>query len=357
MAGTRRRDPYGKGASPRQEQYRESAVTRPASLRRRGLIGLVVGLALVVAAAAVAVVVRWSGIGSPVAGTPQPPAGSVPAVAPPGQTSASLSAPPNDAAQALTAIDPNRANCASKPSACGLPDATNTGVPAGTTLTVVNGDLEVTQAGTVIDGKDIRGCVSIRAPHVTIRRSRITCTNFYVVANFKSYYSAGSLVIEDSELDCKNTGGTGVGDYGVTARRLNIHNCENGFDIDNTFTVQDSYIHDLYEGPEGHADGIQLAGGAHITITHNTIFNPNGTSAIISNPRSNSDVLVANNLMAGGSYTLYCPGDTSQNFRVIGNRFSTLFSAKGGEFAPWTDCEKVAEVRGNIWDNSLQPVQ
>ena len=356
MTGVRQGDPHGKGASPRQERYSDAAAPRRARPRRRGLIWLlVVGLALVIVATTVAVVVGRSGNDSPVAGTP--PAGPTRPAASPGQTSTPLPGGPNDAAQALTTIDPNRANCAAKPSACGLPDATNTGVPAGTTLTIVNGDLDVTRAGTVIDGKDIRGCVTVKAPAVTIRRSKITCKDFYAVANFTSYYSSGGLVIEDSEVDCANTSGTGVGDYGVTARRLNIHNCENGFDIDNTFTVQDSYIHDLYEGPEGHADGIQLAGGAHITITHNTIFNPNGTSAIISNPRSNSDVLVANNLMAGGSYTLYCPGDTSQNFRVIGNRFSTLYSAKGGEFAPWTDCEKVAEVRGNIWDDSLQPVQ
>lgn len=302
-----------------------------AGMRRRAMFGLlVVGLAVVVAAVA-AVVVGRGEIGLP--------------------------GRPNDAAAAGATVDPSRADCAPAPSACGLPDATNTGVPAGTDLTVVNGNLNVTRTGTVIDSKDIRGCVNVKARNVTIRRSKITCTDFYVVANFASSYSGGGLVIEDSELDCRNTNGTAVGSYGLTARRLNIHNCENGFDIDNTVTVQDSYIHDLYEGATGHADGIQLAGGAHIAIAHNTIFNPGGTSAIISNPRANSDVLVANNLMAGGAYTLYCPRDASQNFRVIGNRFSTLFSARSGEYGPWTDCEKVAEARGNIWDGTLQPVQ
>ena len=320
-----------------------------AGLRRRRLVGLVfVGLALAIAGATVVVIaVSRRGGDSPTAGETPSAAGSLP---PPASA-------PGDEAPAGTTIDPSRANCASRPSACGLPDATNTGVPAGTSLTVVNGNLDVTQAGAVIDGKDIRGCVNVKAPGVTIRRSKITCTDFYVVASFADSYSGGGLVIEDSELDCRNTNGTAMGSYGVTARRLNIHNCENGFDIDNTMTVQDSYVHDLYEGATGHADGIQLAGGAHITITHNTIFIPSGTSAIISNPTANSDVLVANNLMAGGAYTLYCPSDTSQNFRVIGNRFSTLFSAKGGEFGPWTDCEKVAEARGNVWDDTLQPVQ
>jgi hypothetical protein len=250
-------------------------------------------------------------------------------------------------------INPHQANCAPRPSSCGLPDASNTGVPAGTKLTVVPDRVTVTIAGTVIDGKDIRGCVDVKAPRVTIRRSKISCTDFYAIASI----GGGGLTVEDSEIDCKNTNNTGLGSYGLTARRLNIHNCENGFDIDNTITVTDSYIHDLFEGSSGHADGIQLAGGAHITISHNTIFNPGGTSAIISNPSANSDVTVTSNLMAGGAYTLYCPRDSSSGYRVIDNRFSPMFSAKSGAYGPWTDCEKVAEVHGNVWDNNLQPLK
>ncbi|MBX6722218.1 MAG: right-handed parallel beta-helix repeat-containing protein, partial [Dactylosporangium sp.] len=137
---------------------------------------------------------------------------------------------------------------------------------------------------------------------------------------------------------------------------LNIHNCENGFDINGSVAVRDSYIHDLYQGGDAHTDGIQLAGGSDITIEHNTIFDNNGTSAIISHPSENSDVLVANNLLAGGAYTLYCPRDASRNFRVIGNRFATLFYPKSGAFGPWTDCEKVAERRDNVWDDTLDPL-
>jgi hypothetical protein len=142
----------------------------------------------------------------------------------------------------------------------------------------------------------------------------------------------------------------------IIARRVDIHGCENGLDIDNSITLVDSYIHDLYEGNEGHADGMQLSGGSRIVIRHNTIFNPGGTSAIIAHRDDNVDVLVQSNLMAGGAYTLYCPRNTSRDFRVIDNRFSTRFSAKGGAFGPWTDCEKVEELRGNVWDSTLRPL-
>lgn len=335
----------------------------PAFLRvgRRGRVLGLVALVLVLAAGAVALVLApgdhpsmadplrsvrgW--LNSPSA-TPSP--STSPSAASP---SPSVAPPPSSSPKSP---GPVRANCAPTPSACGLPDATNTGVPAGTGLTVVDNDVTVSKAGTVIDRKDIRGCVRVEAPGVTIRRSKITCGDNYAVASFVDGYSGKGLVIEDSEISCGGPG-TGLGDTNFTARRVDIHDCENGFDIDGSVTVQDSYIHDLFQSAEAHTDGIQLAGGAQIVIRHNTFFANNGTSAIISHPTRNSDVLVADNLMAGGAYTLYCPRDTSQNYRVIGNRISTLFYPKGGAYGPWTDCANEAEVRGNVWDSNLKPLQ
>ena len=336
--------------------------------RTFGLIAVVLGLVLA-AALTVAAVSDRDHTALP---NPAPSAAdqlmSSRAASPVGSPSASPSASPTKKASqpsrsskapapaGVTVVDPGRANCAPKPSACGLPDATNTGVPPGTSLRTHSGDITVKTAGTVIDRQDIRGCVRVQAPGVVIRRSKIACRNFPVVASFNGEYSGTGLVVEDSEISCLDTNGTGLSDTNVTARRLDIHGCENGFDIDASFIVQDSYIHDLYQSSEAHTDGIQLAGGAHLRINHNTIFSNNGNSAIISHRTDNSDVVVSNNLMAGGAYTFYCPSETSQNFRVIGNRVATLFYPKGGAFGPWTYCEKVAERRGNIWDNDLKPL-
>jgi len=328
--------------------------------RRSWLIGL---LALLVVGATVLAVVTQrhphstgASVAQPGSPTPEPaPSDSAsPSPSPSPSRSAGHSAGPSTGPN--TPIDPHRANCAPRPSGCGLPDAANTGVPAGTKLAVVNGGMTIKQAGSVIDGKDIHGCVDIEAPKVTIRRSRIACPDFYVVGSFAERYSGGGALVEDVEIDCLTSNGTGIGSYGLTAVRVNIHGCQNGFDVDNTITVQDSYIHDFYNTADNHADGLQLNAGAHITITHNTIFNPGGTSAVISSASGDSDVLVSNNLLAGGSYSLYCPRDSSSNFRVIGNRISTLFSPKGGEFGPWTDCEKAATVSGNVWDATLKPL-
>jgi hypothetical protein len=250
---------------------------------------------------------------------------------------------------------PARPNCGSDPGSCGLPDASNTGVPAGTKLITVNGDMDVKSAGTVIRNKNIKGCITVLAPNVTIKDTKISCPGYYGIL-FDSSTKGSGLLIEDVEIDCLDTNTTGVASHGLTARRLNIHGCENGFSIDNTSTVADSYIHDFYQGATGHADGIQLEGGADITITHNTILDLIGTSAIISDPSQNSNVLVSGNLMAGGSYTLYCPRDSSTNYRVIGNRFSKMYYPKGGQYGPWSDCNKLADLSGNLWDNDLSTV-
>ncbi|HEY3339432.1 MAG TPA: carbohydrate-binding domain-containing protein, partial [Propionicimonas sp.] len=51
--------------------------------------------------------------------------------------------------------------------------STGYGVPAGTDLKVVNGDITVTKDGTVIDGIDLRGYVIVKADNVTIQNSVI----------------------------------------------------------------------------------------------------------------------------------------------------------------------------------------
>jgi hypothetical protein len=239
------------------------------------------------------------------------------------------------------------------------PNAANTGVPEGTVLTIVEGDLTIRTAGTVIDSKDIRGCVGVAAPGVVIRRSKVRCTSDYAVLS--GGYKGARLLIEDSEVDCRNASGvgtqtTGIGDNNFIARRLNIHHCVNGFDVDNDVTIQDTWIHDLYDGgPDPHPDGIQIAIGRNLLIENNAIvLNGGMTSAIISHRTDMNGVIIRNNLLGGGAYTLYCPSERSVDVRIIGNRFSTLYYPKAGEYGPWTDCDKVAELRDNVWDSTGQ---
>src|SRR5659263_245731 len=65
-------------------------------------------------------------------------------------------------------------------SPAGRPGASNTGVPAGTTLTP-SGELRITTANQVIDGLDITGPVTVEAPGVVIENSRIHGDDVYGV--------------------------------------------------------------------------------------------------------------------------------------------------------------------------------
>ena len=159
----------------------------------------------------------------------------------------------------------------------------------------------------MISGKTI-GCIQVQAPRVVIRNSKISC-NGLAVATFDGEYSGTPLLIEDTEIDCQNAPGShGIGDANVTVRRVEITACENGLDINQNIIVEDSYIHNLYNGGDSHMDGLQLAGhwngssfvdGAlNVTIRHNTIYGMGdgdttfGTSAIFTIRPGNTNILI-----------------------------------------------------------------
>jgi hypothetical protein len=247
-------------------------------------------------------------------------------------------------------------------------------VPFGTLLTNYTGPATVSTPGTVIDGKKI-GCIEVTVPGVIIRNSKISCGNSApdVVTSADGDYTGTPLLIEDSEIDCKNTGGTAVGDTNITARRLNIHGCENGFDVDANVTVEDSYMHDLFNSAAAHTDGIQFAyghyvngqvvqGAINVTITHNTIYGMGvdgsfGTSAIITNRGGDTNVLIQDNLLAGGAFTLYCEqGATGKNYRVLDNHFSRKFGSNVGAYGPSTDCSDETQS-GNVVHETGQAIR
>jgi hypothetical protein len=246
--------------------------------------------------------------------------------------------------------------CDARPSECGFPDATNTGVPAGIELTPVEGNVFVREAGTVIEGQDIHGCIVIEAPDVAIRNTRVTGPCAFSIRSIRGEYAGGGALIEDVEVDCQHTPSTAFGSDDMTVRRVYVHGCVNGFNINNNVTVEDSFVDDPYEADDAHADGIQLAGGSDIVIRGNTIFTSVGTSAIIAHPTDNANVIIEDNLLGGGSYALYCPTNHSVEFRVIDNQFSRRFNDMGGVYGPWTSCETATEVRGNVWADTQDSV-
>jgi chitodextrinase len=240
-----------------------------------------------------------------------------------------------------------------------FPDASDTGVPAGTALTAYTGPSSITTPNTVIDGKRM-GCVSINTTGVVIRNSVISCDG-------SDYYSvdvgaSGSVTVEDSNIDCQSHNSNGAGRMNITLRRVDISLCENGLSVAHDVTVEDSYIHDLYMGGGAHADGMQFENAANnVTIRHNTIYGVGsngqlGTSALIMDLPGHSNFLIDNNLFGGGAYTVYCvnPGKGT-NWRITNNHFTTRFSSKGGAFGFSVYCSDETQS-GNVNDETGAPL-
>jgi len=195
----------------------------------------------------------------------------------------------------------------------GWPDASNTGVRPGTALTVRLGGLTITQPG-VYENLDIRGPVQINASDVTLKNSKVTASLFFTVNIARS---ATGVRIEDSTVDGMGAEGSiGINGSG-TFLRNNIYNIENGFGPGSDTLIQDNYIHSLRASGAPHYDGIQVDGGqSNVTIRHNTIIvEHNQTSAVMldnwAGPLSN--MLVDNNLLVGGGYTIYVDSRFNSN--------------------------------------------
>ncbi len=211
----------------------------------------------------------------------------------------------------------------------GFPTPATTGVPAGVRLTS-SGSLEITKAGTVIDGLDINGNVEIRADNVTIRNSRITSNaeipvRVYKDGNERTY---SGFVIEDSRIRGVGRCSAAIGLSNYTARRVHISGCSDGAKAFSNTTIEDSYLAGFYRvDGETHNDAIQSSGGSNIVIRRNTVLGPYqmSTSAIIlqANQSALSNVLVEGNYLSGGSYTIYTSdkGAGASNIRVINNVF------------------------------------
>ncbi|WDR02921.1 right-handed parallel beta-helix repeat-containing protein [Devosia algicola] len=194
----------------------------------------------------------------------------------------------------------------------GWPDSTNTGVPDGVTL-LPSGSIIVTKPGTVISGLDIKGTVYIDADNVTIENCKITSSSYSVV-QIKT--GSNGVVVQDCEINgvgSNNDGSHGINGVG-TFLRNDIYNVENGINVGagSGTVIEGNYIHDLKATGSPHYDGIQIDGGqSDILIQNNTVINDHGQTAAVMIDNyfgSVSNVVVTNNLLVGGGYTIYSDG-------------------------------------------------
>lgn len=197
--------------------------------------------------------------------------------------------------------------CLTQPAPGPFPSASNTGVPAGTTLTN-SGSITVTVDGTVIDSRLVTGCITVQANNVTIKNTKVLGGTCFEPIHIIDPYRG--LLIQDTEIDGQNskTCASAVGYGGYTLLRANIHGCTDGPHLGGAanITIQDSYIHDLFN--DGSTDAIQaynlnLAVGNSVKITHNTLEG-GGNSTIFIADQVSGDLIIDSNLMMGPNFTL-----------------------------------------------------
>jgi hypothetical protein len=231
--------------------------------------------------------------------------------------------------------------CLTKPSSCGYPDATNTGVPAGAVLTTVP-QLILKTPGEVVTNMDVTGSIKVTAPGVVIRNTKVHNTGADRNNNGAIYIAAGgSAIIEDTDINGGNAT-IAVGPGNFTLRRVDVTGSSDGVRADGVATIVDSYIHDLVRVGESHNDTVQSLTSSNVVIKHNTLFpftgtiglglsggDPMNAAYMLGNTSGDlMNILVEDNIVNGGNYTFSVNWlntdaglNKAGNIRIINNWF------------------------------------
>jgi hypothetical protein len=234
------------------------------------------------------------------------------------------------------------------------PDATNTGVPAGTKLTP-SGSIEVTKNGAVVENLDITGSITVLANDVIIRKVRITSDDYYPIRYFDNDNTG--LLVEDSEI-IGTTGDvtSGLSFANYTARRLNIHGSADGLKADENVLIEDCWIHDLSNGPTEHNDDVQSTGGKGVTIRHSVLEGASNAAVQTGDEGgvATEDLTIECSWLSGGGWTLNIRGtapSAPKNTKVVNNRFG-----HDAGYGPWTFDDPNPTVTGNVYDDDNTPI-
>jgi Right handed beta helix region len=237
-----------------------------------------------------------------------------------------------------------------------FPDAACTG-PTTDNLPVYAGSEDFSDDGQLIENVEIhvnRG-IQIDGDNVTFRNVKIVWDGALgedIITN-----DGSNTTFENCMIDGRGSAERAVtGDgHGSTVRNCEIFGVGNAIEIEAPALVEENYIHDIRAagGTDWHADGVQLPdGAANVTVRHNTIIltgEETGAIFIMGEADNRSEnVLITQNLVAGGSYTMYTEG--GPGYRVIDNHMSTQIFPKVGYYNIWYfDLPQGGEERrGNV---------
>jgi len=283
-------------------------------------------------------------------------------------------------------------DCFPQPSRCGYPDATNTGVPLGSSLTP-SGPVTVTRDGTTLSGLEIVGRVVVAADDVTIEGSRIAPSwggsgSYAVILN----QGADDFTIRDSEVLGPASRRHGLqsavwnhyGNPGATATRVYFHRCADCWEGAGTFRDDYMVVDAAYTG--SHDEDIYVCGD-RVDVDHSTLINRHNQTATVFGDTAGcggNRFIVTDSLLAGGGFVLYPQANSEArtgSTRVVGNRFARCGTAAVYEKSSGgTSCRggpdragvfphggyygvaayyyrgKGQAWRRNVWDDNLRPV-
>jgi hypothetical protein len=262
----------------------------------------------------------------------------------------------------------------------GKPDASNTGVPAGTTLTVVNGNQTYALDNQVISGKDIHGAVTITGHNVMLRDSIVRGADPSPACTGTNAHNSAVVWVQDgasatiSHVDITPTVATACLDgawlTSTTLRAANIHGAVDGIKAYDNVSVLDSWIHDLARfdadpnqgGGPTHNDAVQTyEANQHIFLLRNNFVVTADDNAAYQLTQDGgqlaADIHIERNWLDGGGCTLNFAHKVLTHLTgvyVVGNRFGRN---------SFYDCPILISTQtvlsqnsGNVWDDSGLPI-
>lgn len=330
---------------------------------------------LIVAVAAVAVLVMAViYIFVDIPASPNPTPSSSPSIS--AQPSASASVRPSASVSPSISPSPSASPGVPSPSPTTplpvtFPNAANTGVPSGVTLTAypcTGNETTISTNGTVIDAKTVNCDLVIKASNVVVKNSKVT-GSVYTPDGALNY----SFRIEDSEVAhpvITDWGRTMIGEANFTVLRTEVTGGNRGIYCRKNCTVQDSWIHGTKVTGTLHASAIRVSQGA--TLIHNTIHcdaPDSGEAGCSANLTGYPDFesVKSNTIQANlfkstpGGYCAYAGATGSKPYSTaVDNATNIVFkdnvfergtsSGKCGWWGPVTDF--AAGRTGNVWTNN-----
>jgi hypothetical protein len=259
---------------------------------------------------------------------------------------------------------------ASPPPGSTSPGPDETGVPPKKKLRVHRGDLIIRTPGQVVDGLEVHGKVSVEAPNVTIRNTRVIVPTGSETAGISNNKGNGpGMLISNVEVLAENAapGVNGVVGHDFTLEGSEIHHVTDQVHITGSnVIVRDNWFHDNYHfasdpfqgGGASHDDSIQIIGGSNITIANNRFTGAYNAGVQITQSIADvSGVTIRDNLLGGGGCTVNIAETGRGPIRgmvIRDNRFLSDQRIDGCAIIR-PSSTKVTHS-GNVWDATGRPV-